>query len=82
MATVAPAHGADNVVPNNEDSGGPPLPHRGHPMWASKKKAAGTAAAATASAAITTAAAAAALRPVNMFLYKFPLLCPYTGSFS
>ena len=38
VATVAPAHGADNVVPDNEDSGGPPLPHRGYPMWASKKK--------------------------------------------
>ena len=29
VATVAPAHGADNVVPDNEDSGGPPLPLRG-----------------------------------------------------
>ena len=38
VATVAPAHGADNVVPDSEDSGGPPLPHRGYPMWASKKK--------------------------------------------
>ena len=38
VATVAPAHGADNVVLDNEDSGGPPLPHRGYPMWASKKK--------------------------------------------
>ena len=38
VATVAPAHGADNVVPDNEDSGGPPLPHRGYPMWASKKR--------------------------------------------
>ena len=38
VATVAPAHGADNVIPDNEDSGGPPLPHRGYPMWASKKK--------------------------------------------
>ena len=37
VATVAPAHGADNVVPDKEDSGGPPLPHRGYPMWASKK---------------------------------------------
>ena len=35
---MAPAHGADNVVPDNEDSGGPSLPHRGYPMWASKKK--------------------------------------------
>ena len=25
VVTVAPAHGADNVVPNKEDSGGPPL---------------------------------------------------------
>ena len=24
VVTVAPAHGADNVVPNKEDSGGPP----------------------------------------------------------
>ena len=38
VATVAPAHGADNVVPDHEDFGGPPLPHRGYPMWASKKK--------------------------------------------
>ena len=38
VATVAPAHGADNVVPDKEDSGGPPLPHWGYPMWASKKK--------------------------------------------
>ena len=38
VATVAPAHGADNVVLDNEDSGGPLLPHRGYPMWASKKK--------------------------------------------
>ena len=35
---MAPAHGADNVVPDNEDSGGPPLPHWGYPMWASKRK--------------------------------------------
>ena len=38
MATQAPAHGADNVVMDKEDSGGPPLPHRGYPMWASKKE--------------------------------------------
>ena len=38
VATVAPAHGADNVVPDSEDSGGPPLPHWGYPMWASTKK--------------------------------------------
>ena len=37
VATVAPAHGADNVVPDKEDSGGPPQPHPGYPMWASKK---------------------------------------------
>ena len=41
MATFASAHGADYVVPDNEDSGGPPLPHRGYPMWASKKKGGG-----------------------------------------
>ena len=38
VATVAQAHGADNVVPDNEDSGESPLPHRGYPIWASKKK--------------------------------------------
>ena len=29
-AIVAPAHGANNVVPDKEDSGGPPLSHRGN----------------------------------------------------
>ena len=38
VATVAPAHGADNAVPDKEDSGRPPLPHQGYPMWASGKK--------------------------------------------
>ena len=28
---------ADNVVLDKEDSGGPPLPHRGYSMWASEK---------------------------------------------
>ena len=37
VATVAPAHGADNVVADKEDSGRPPLPHRGYPMSAYKK---------------------------------------------
>ena len=31
VAIVAPAHGAENVVPDKEDSGGP---HQGYPMWA------------------------------------------------
>ena len=29
VAAMAPAHGVDNVVPDKEDSGGPPLPHWG-----------------------------------------------------
>ena len=36
VATVAPGHGADNVVPDKEVSGGPPLPHSSYPMWALK----------------------------------------------
>ena len=42
VATVAPAHDVDNDVhndvPDKEDSGGPPLPDWGYPMWALKKK--------------------------------------------
>ena len=38
VATVAPAHGMDNVIPDSEDSGGPPLPHWDYLIWASKKK--------------------------------------------
>ena len=35
VAKVAQAIDADYVVPDKEDSGGPPLPHRSYPMRAS-----------------------------------------------
>ena len=35
VATEVPAHCADNVILDEEDSGRPPLPHWGYPMWAS-----------------------------------------------
>ena len=34
VAMVAQAHVADNVVHDKEDSGGPPLPYQGYPVWA------------------------------------------------
>ena len=37
VTKVAMAHGANNVVPDKEGSVGPPLTHRGSPIWASKK---------------------------------------------
>ena len=40
VATVAPAHGAEDVVPDNEISGGPPF-DMGLTMSAQKKKVCG-----------------------------------------
>ena len=37
VATKAPFHGADNVIPDNEDSGEPPIPHWSNLVWASRK---------------------------------------------
>ena len=42
LATVALAHGADNVAQDKEDFALPPLPHRSYPMWASTKKGCAT----------------------------------------
>ena len=38
VATVAPAHGVDNGIPDKEDSGGPPLPHQGYIRCGHRKK--------------------------------------------